>query len=136
MITEKQYWKGRDIQYADQLTDMIRANAAETMRRANALLALFMQANPRAADRDSNSGWRPREVNLKTKNASPTSKHMTGEAVDISDDDEALDRWLMTPEGHKALESCGLWMEHPSATPRWCHLQTRPPGSGKRVFYP
>jgi hypothetical protein len=34
------------------------------------------------------------------------------------------------------LEELQLWLEHPDATPGWCHLQILPPRSGRRVFYP
>lgn len=137
MITEREFWKGRDKQYASELTPEIRANAKETLRRVNELLKLFYAANPASAqDRGCNSGWRPRAVNAATHGAALLSNHMKAMACDVGDDDEALDRWLMTVEGQAALTKIGLWMEHPSATPRWCHLQTVPPRSGRRVYYP
>jgi hypothetical protein len=34
------------------------------------------------------------------------------------------------------LRDLGLWMEHPDKTPTWLHIQTVPPGSGNRVFWP
>ena len=39
MITLEAYWKGRDTEYADELTDEIRANAEVTVAKANELLA-------------------------------------------------------------------------------------------------
>ncbi len=136
-ITSEQFFKGRDVQFASELTPSIKANAEETLRRANMLLGMFYQANPGAArNRGCNSGWRPGMINRNTKGAAPRSHHMTAKAIDVGDDDEALDAWLMTPEGQKALEACGLWMEHPRATPRWAHLQIVPPMSGRRVFMP
>lgn len=137
MITLQMFYKGRDKQYAKDLTEDIKTNAIETVRRANQLLELFYAHNPSAVrERDCNSGWRPSAVNAQVKNAAPKSKHMLGLAIDIGDDDGMLDKWLMTPNGQKALTTIGLWMEHPSATPRWSHLQTVPPGSNRRVFYP
>lgn len=136
MITEKEFWMGRDTAYASQLTPLLRANAKETLARVNKMLEKFYAAHPDAPDRRCNSGWRPPAVNKSTKGASTTSLHMLCKAVDINDDDELVDKWLMTPEGQKALEVAGLWMEHPSATPRWAHVQTVPPRSGRRVFYP
>ena len=135
-ITLEQYWMGRDKAYAKDLTDDIRKNAALTVERANHLLMLFFTANPKAAPRAVNSGWRPAAVNAGIKNAATKSKHMTGQAVDLSDDDGKLDEWCMTPAGQKALADIGLWLEHPSATARWCHVQTVPPRSGNRVFHP
>lgn len=136
-ITLEQFWMGRDKQYASALTDEIVENAKETVRRANALLTLFQFLNPtQNPNRGVNSGWRPPAVNSRVPNAGKLSKHMLGQAVDIGDRDGALDAWLMTEAGQRALEDIGLWMEHPSATKGWCHVQTVPPGSGRRVFYP
>lgn len=137
MITLQEFYKGRDKQYPNDLTPEIIANAQETLKRANTLLERFFVSVPGATrDRGCNSGWRPPAVNAATAKAAKKSLHMLGKAIDIGDDDELLDRWLMTPIGRTALEEIGLWMEHPSATPRWSHLQTVPPKSGKRVFYP
>ena len=137
MITQEQFYKGRDKAFACDLTPEIRANAVETLKRANHLLDEFYTCNPSAyRNRGCNSGWRPPAVNACTKGAAKKSNHMLGKAIDIGDDDEQLDTWLMTPEGQSALVRIGLWMEHPSATPRWAHVQTVPPGSGRRVFNP
>lgn len=136
MLTLKQYFMGRDATYSDQLTDTVYANAAITVQKANRVLALFYAAHPNAAKRGVNSGWRPPAVNAGVKNAAPKSLHMRAMAIDVSDDDEALDRWCMTLAGRKAMTDAGLWLEHPSATPRWCHWQTVAPRSGNRVFYP
>lgn len=137
MITLEQYYKGRDKLYSADLTEEIKINAVETLRRANELLKRFYAANPNSyKTRGCNSGWRPPAVNAATKNAAKKSSHMLAKAIDIGDDDERLDSWLMTPEGQKALTDIGLWMEHPSATPRWAHVQTSPPASGRRVFFP
>jgi uncharacterized protein YcbK (DUF882 family) len=80
------------------------------------------------------SGWRPPSLNAKTAGAAPNSKHMTCQALDVYDPDGDLDEWCM--ENLAKLEEAGLWLEHPSATKGWCHLQIVPPRSGKRVFYP
>ena len=136
MITLEMFWKGRDKQYASDLTPEIVKNAQETVRKANLLLERFEKSGGVCTSRGCNSGWRPPAVNAATRKAAVKSNHMKGLAIDIGDDDEALDKWLMTPEGQKALVEIGLWMEHPSATPRWCHVQTVPPGSGRRVFHP
>jgi hypothetical protein len=136
MITHAGFWKGRDKQFASELTGEIVGNAKVSMERVNRLLAMFYAANPTVGRRDANSGWRPKAVNTGTKGSSPTSLHMVGKAVDVDDDDEALDNWLKTPQGMQALVMCELWLEHPGYTPRWCHLQTIPPKSGNRVFIP
>lgn len=136
MISLIDYWMGRDKTYPQDLTDAIRQNAAVTVERVNKLLAAFYAANPGAARRKVNSGWRPPAVNAGVKGAALNSKHMTGHAADLSDDDGRLDAWCLTPAGRSAMTEIGLWLEHPKATPRWCHLQSVPPRSGNRVFMP
>ena len=136
MLTLEQFYKGRDTLYANELTAEINSNAIETLNRVNKLLDIFYAKSKTTTSRGVNSGWRPPEVNKKVANAAKKSLHMIGKAIDIEDEDEALDKWCMTDVGRKAMLDIGLWLEHPSSTPRWCHLQTTPPGSGNRVFYP
>lgn len=78
------------------------------------------------------SGYRPIYVNAITPNASRTSKHMTGEAIDLADDMGLLDSWLTD----EILEGYDLYREAPASTPTWCHLQTVAPMSGRRTFLP
>lgn len=116
------------MQYKSLLTAELKANAVESMRRVNLLLV-----RAGFTKRDATSGWRPPVVNAATPGAAPTSKHMQCLAIDIEDEDKALQQWCMAHQD--VLEELGLWMEHPRDTPTWCHLQIVPPGSGKRVFY-
>jgi hypothetical protein len=111
-----------------ELTDEIRANGAITVDRANQLLTAS------AFDFGQRSGWRPAATNAVIPNAAVKSKHMTGQAVDIVDDEGELDQWCL--DNPETLEQIGLWQEHPSATKGWCHVQIVPPKSGRRVFYP
>jgi len=61
------------------------------------------------------------------------SSHKDGKGVDIYDPTEGqLDEWITDT----ILARHYLFREHPSATPRWCHLTTRSPPSGKRSFFP
>jgi hypothetical protein len=136
MLTRKDFFKGRDVIYRSDLTPDIEANARLTLSRVNALLAWFYDLNSGAAMRGVNSGWRPPAVNRGVRNAAKSSHHLIGRACDLSDDDEALDKWCLSKDGQRIMADIGLWMEHPSATPRWCHLQTIAPRSGKRVFFP
>ena len=134
MITLGDYWNLRDIKYAADLTDEIRANAKVTVDRANLLLDTYVGRTGDFVLRHITSGWRPPAVNAITPNAAKKSKHMTGQAVDISDPDGDLDDWCMN---HTAvLEDIGLWMEHPAATKGWTHIQCVAPKSGSRCFYP
>lgn len=125
---------GRDKTYAAELTDVIRMNAAVTVDRVNQLLTAFYASQPDGSYRTVNSGWRPPEVNAGTSGAAVNSKHMTGQACDLSDDDERLDSWCLTNPG--VLARIGLWQESPQSTPRWCHVQIVAPASGNRVFIP
>lgn len=135
MITLTDYWMGRDKEFAAELTDEIRENAESTVVKANLLLGYFKSEAFGDYDRyHVTSGWRSRQVNASIATASPRSKHMTGQAIDLADPEGVLDDWCM--EHQDILERLGLYLEHPSATKGWCHLQIVPPRSGKRVFYP
>ena len=76
-------------------------------------------------------GFRPQDC----PQGSPSSSHKTGQGIDIYDYPlDALDKWCLAhPE---ELRKRGLHMEHPDDTPKWCHLTTRSPKSGKTVFKP
>lgn len=126
MITDKGFWKGRDVAYKAELTAEIKSNAKEVIRRVNLLLARA------AVTADASSGWRPASVNANAGGAAK-SKHMLGQAIDVQDSSKVLQKWCMVNQ--HVLEELGLWMEHPRDTPTWCHLQSVPPRSGNRVFY-
>ena len=136
MITSKRppalkladYYMGRDRLHRDELTRELRANARETLRRVNALLRRFGMM------RRVTSGWRPAAINAAVPGAAKNSKHLQCIAIDLEDRSGTLDAWCMA--NLDALEDFGLWLEHPDATPGWCHLQTQPPRSGSRVFHP
>jgi len=124
---------GRDKQFP--LTPQQQANAKETVRRVNLLLARFGET------RKITSGYRPPAINAATAGAAKRSKHLDCLAADIEDANGKLDAWCM--KNLKVLEEIGLWLEHPSATKNparfgegWCHVQIVPPKSGNRVFYP
>ena len=141
MITLRDYWMGRDTHYPTYWSPDVRANGQRTVDLVNKLLerAALFGIFPTRSDNGFGfvrSGWRPPTVNLATPNAAPNSMHLTGEAVDLNDADGEFDDWLMGAEGQRALEEIGLWMEHPAFTKTWSHVQTRPPKSGRRVFYP
>lgn len=140
-ITLADYWMGRDATYPLAMTPAIARAAVTTVDLANKLLAIAEADGVglvRKADTRSfvTSGWRPPAINAATPNAAPSSKHMTGQAIDIYDPDGDLDEWCMSPGGQKALVNLGLWLEHPSATKGWTHVQTIPPRSLNRVFFP
>lgn len=140
MITLHDYWLGRDITHSLQLGTDLRRNAARTVEAANAMLVLAkaagvsLEASPRTGTIVS-SGWRPADINAATPGAAARSLHMTCEAIDLYDPDGDLDDWLLA-SADTVLRDLGLWLEHPAATKGWAHVQTRPPRSGRRVFYP
>lgn len=135
-ISLHDFYMGRDARYADELTPRIRSEAALTVERVNAMLVAYEAATGDDSDRKVNSGWRPVAVQLRVNPNAPKSKHTLGQAVDLSDEDGTLDAWCESEEGLKELERIGLWLESPAYTPRWAHLQTVAPGSGRRVFIP
>lgn len=122
------YYMGRDRPHRSELTRELRANARETLRRVNGLLRRAGMM------RKITSGWRPAAINAAVPGAARGSKHLNCLAVDLEDRDGTLDAWCLAHPD--VLETLGLWLEHPDATPGWCHLQTQPPRSGSRVFYP
>lgn len=144
MITLADYWMGRDATHALQLGTDLRAQAARTVQIANALLVLAkgagvtLEESPRTGSIVT-SGWRPADINAGVPGAAVRSKHITCQAIDLYDPDGDLDDWLLTqataPRGG-VLGELGLWLEHPAATKGWAHVQTVPPGSRRRVFYP
>jgi hypothetical protein len=133
-ITLDAFWRGRDTQYADELTDEIRTNASLTVEKANE----FLSAAQRSDITTVNSGWRPKSVNDATRNSAKASKHLLGLAVDLPDSDGTLAEWMM--DNVDVLKDLELWAEHPGWTPTWVHLQTVPPGNPPRpqvrVFIP
>lgn len=132
MINLTQYWAGRDSKYRGEWAEEIQANGAETVERVNKLLA-FAEAD--GVIRDTvNSGWRPGGVNDVTANAAKTSRHLTARACDVGDPDRALAQWCMKHKDKLAL--CELWCEDFRWTPTWCHFQTEPPASEKRIYIP
>ncbi len=141
MITVNDYFMGRRETHPLDLSPDIEREATRTVWLINALLARALAFNihgvisPRTGSPVA-SGWRPPDVNAGTPGAAPNSKHMTGQACDLYDPSGDIDEWLMSDAGQVALKDVGLWMEHPAATKGWAHLQTIPPRSGNRVFYP
>jgi len=145
MITISDYFGDRRTTHSTECSPDIERNAARTVGIVNELLKQAARFGVKVPINETcgcfqgtqlNSGWRPPSVNACTGGASPTSLHMTGEAADLHDPAGELDAWLMTPEGQYMLQDLGLWMEDPGHTPGWCHVQVKPPRSGKRVFLP
>lgn len=125
-------------------------SAEDLLRRRNALRAEWTLATGKTcpidpdteseisgvARGDGDGGYRTPG----TRTGAAGSSHRDGRGVDDYDPLNELDSWLDQFEdgqgGNGMLEKHGLYREHPSATPGWCHLSTKAPGSGKRTFYP
>lgn len=139
MLTLRDYWMGRDEKYPLAMSTEIDHNASILVSVVNGWIldaksrgAVF-EIHPETKTIVS-SGWRPPAVNSSTPGAAKNSKHMTGQAIDLYGPGNKLATFAF--ENQDLLKEAGLWMEHPSATPIWLHLQTVPPKSGNRVFYP
>jgi hypothetical protein len=140
-ITLENYVKSYDHLYPDEYNVGVRTCAEMTVKKVNSVLAVLeaegvrLEANPKTGSIVS-SGWRPQAVNSNVKGAAIRSKHITGQACDLYDPEGDIDTYLSSDAGLRVLTSAGLWLEHPAATKGWSHLQTVPPRSGNRIFYP
>jgi hypothetical protein len=136
LVGWQDYFNGRDLAYAEDLTLEMSRNAQRTIEVMNAVLAAMAADGVDLAGVHVASGWRPPTVNDRTANASHTSKHLTAQACDLADlPDRRLCRWALA--NAKVLWDAGVrGMERPQWTPTWLHLQIVPPPSGRFVFIP
>lgn len=125
-ISRQEVLMGRDKQYP--LTQEMEQNLQKLLKALN--LFRQMYGKPMSVT----SGYRPAAINATVANAAKKSNHMVCLACDFKDTDGSLDKYCM--DNKYILEQCGLYLEHPDATPGWCHLQCVPPKSGNRVFRP
>lgn len=135
VITLEDYF--RKVSYIETPSTKVKDNATQLLSKVNILLAYAAKDGVECAEPINlkvNSGWRPRLYNETVVGAAPNSKHISGEAVDLADPDGELDDWCM--KNQRILEDLGLWLEHPGSTKSWTHLQSIPPRSGNRVFFP
>jgi hypothetical protein len=135
MITFEEYfgpWLG-----CPDATEDRQDNARELLAAVGSLLEAASSAsvplptNPVTGSRVAGvqyGGFRPQ----KCQQGADHSAHKEGAAVDVFDPSGELDGWL----SDDILERFDLYREHPSVTRGWCHLSTRPPGSGRRTFFP
>lgn len=140
MIDLDQYYRGNDVKFPMLLSTSLQAKAHITVELVNKLLILAKGAGVPLVENPVtgsivNSGWRPASINALVPNAALNSLHITCEACDLHDPEGLLDEWCYTVS-ETILKDLGLWLEHPASTRRWCHVQTKPPKSGRRVFYP
>jgi Peptidase M15 len=136
MITKQEYFSrnNKPIPTNDIVPEHV-FNAEVLIIKVNALWVAFEKDNGNRPCIVS-SGYRTKEINASIKGSAKRSHHMTGNAVDIQDRQQILQRWLKTPAGLKALEDNGLYVEDFKYTRTWVHLQTVVPKSNNRFFIP
>ena len=126
MITREEILMGRDEQYP--LNDEQEANLAKLLESLNKFRSIY--GKPMFVS----SGYRPANINANVPGAAKKSNHIVCLACDFADKDGSLDQWCS--DNLSVLEDCGLWLESPTHTPGWCHLQAIAPRSNRRVFIP
>lgn len=116
---------------SEELTPDVKDAALGLLGRVNRLLDELM-----VKEVDVTSGFRPSSVNAGVGGATK-SAHMTGEAIDLMDDEDQSLAKSITKE---LLEKYDLYREDYDYTKgkytNWVHLQTRPTKSGRRIFRP
>lgn len=110
----------------EDLSPELLGNANTIVPRANDLLSHFGEY------RQCNSGYRSAADQARINPKATNSAHLTCQAIDIEDKDGKLKAFCLN--NLKLLESIGLWMESPDATPTWVHVQIRP--TKNRIFIP
>lgn len=149
MITEVQYF-GVKLNHPEA-TQAMRAAAGVLLGRVNCLLDEAHAAgvygdwvDPDTGTQISGSKGGNGDGGFRLSNTttgSATSPHRRASGVDVFDPEGKLDAWISsfdTQGGARnaLLERHGLWRESPDFTSTWCHLQSIPPGSGRRTYRP
>jgi enamine deaminase RidA (YjgF/YER057c/UK114 family) len=114
-----------------ELTDQVKDNIKELLKRVNPLLEEIGYTNPILT-----SGFRTSKVNSNIANAAKKSNHMIGAAVDVLDN---KDQSLCKIINNELLIKYNLYREDSDYTKgnsNWCHLQTTSTKSGNRIFIP
>lgn len=128
LINLDKYLMGRHEQYPEHYTPTFKENAIKLIDKINALLDVLDVAGATVS-----SGFRPPPINNKVGGALH-SHHQTCNAIDIFDPHRYLARKLL--RNLEELERQGLYMESPTKTHGWVHLQQIAPKSGARIFQP
>ncbi len=112
---------------------LVISNAKETARRVSMLLTSFSSSSKEHYERRVRSGFRDVESN-RIAGGAKNSAHLWGMAVDLEDVDRKLSQWCL--QNIDLLKHFQLWIENPSKTPTWLHVQTRFVSSRSQVFEP
>lgn len=103
----------------------LEANLRDLVNKLNVLRALY--GKPMVVT----SGYRTPEDNARVGGAK-NSAHLHCQAADFRDYSRDLSNWCL--KNIDKLEELDLWIESPSHTPTWLHIQTRP--AKNRIFNP
>lgn len=122
-LTERDVLKGREV-FAP-LNQEQRENLVKLLHALNELQELWGSAFT------ITSGYRPASVNS-TVGGAKKSAHLNCQAADIRDINGTIGHWLK--KNVDILEELELYLEEPSYTKGWCHVQIRP--TKNRVFIP
>lgn len=149
------YWFGPDdvdrrVKYQRSFRPEYQANGDDIDRRISAVVTAFKSETGIELPPGYSSGWRPGEVNEITSNAAKRSTHLTANAGDKRDTIDGEFCWWCMRNEYRLVQHA-LWMEHPVATllrawaraiagkrepTPWCHLQSLPPSSHRRIYMP
>ncbi len=155
MSAKWDYWNGPDEEdrrekYAKSFLEEYQDNGNDLQRRIRAVETAFRSETGVELPEGYASGWRPAAVNDATANAGKKSTHLTANGGDKRDNADGEFSWWCLRNPH-ILEIHGLYQEHPIATvvrawktahaqgrepTPWCHLQSVPPASHNRVYFP
>lgn len=113
-FTREEYTKGRD--KAAPLDSIQEVNLDELLT----VMDKFRESYGKALV--TSSGYRPSNINAAV-GGSKKSSHLTCQAVDFVDKDGSLAKFCL--ENMELLEELGLYLENPSYTKGWVHLQTK-----------
>lgn len=114
MILRAEVLMGRDVEYP--LDDKLEDNLSRLLICLNKFRQQYGQ--PMLVS----SGYRPGKYNQAAGGAEH-SAHLTCEACDFHDPDGVLKKFVT--DRPDILTECGLWMESPTNTPTWIHLDIR-----------
>lgn len=126
-VTKEDYLKGREIK------DPLSATQIAHMENLIDTVNVLLNEEGCPGYFGVSSGYRPASINTEAGGALK-SAHLTCQAIDLRDPAGVIDKWLFNNQ--ELLIQYGLYLEEPSKTPGWSHLQTRSTKSGRRVFLP
>lgn len=113
---------------AERLLEKV--NKLEEEMTADGLTWLNNPATGSQVSGETFGGFRPQWC----KQGTTHSNHKEGLAVDVYDPHNAIDTWCATHS--ERLDEHDIWIEISISTLGWAHMQSVPPKSGNRFFYP